>query len=202
MKKFLAVAALVAAACFATSAHAAPVLVTKVLQWRHQFGTAPNGAFQDSSYFSFNSSGTGPAATIDTSAAFTLPGRAFPITAIQVGADSALVFQFSFGPTNSQGSTGGCDSATVTLQGSLNGGETWVGAPAIDILQIGSSACFERTWNSTTNASAPATATNVTMGYYPVYRILVKDFTGSTGQFKGQVRYVVDQGASPVPVGP
>lgn len=148
----------------------------------------------DSLVATWNSSGSGPALVSDTTVAFSIPGWAHQQTAVQVAADSLKLFQVQLYPAGEGYAAGtgfAADSFDVVLQGSFNGVD-WAAAPAIDILEIGSTNQFERTWNTTTSASAPATATNVTMGYYPLFRLIFKDFTGTTGPFRARARYVAE----------
>lgn len=186
----LALAALVVAGLSA-AAEAAPVWATKILPIRNS-QAAYQATRWDTLYFSRNSAGTEAAALSDTTAAFTLENRAHTSSAINVGTDSLLLMRVKIMPTTAAGTTAAADSFTVQMLGSMNG-EDYVAGPAIDILEIATSNCFERTFNSTYCASAPATATNVTMGYYKMFKIVVKDFTGTTGQFQVAVDWLYDE---------
>jgi len=193
MKRLLraAIPLLVLMACVVGNASAFPMLSDPIpVSFRYFNSTTPAGF--DSAYAAWNSSGTQAALVADTTAWFTLPGLA--VANFPAYADSIPLLQMILRPGPTSLSVCAADSFTFTLQGSLDGASVAMSAPAIDILELGTSNSFGRLWNSTRlGAFNGVTATNVNMYGFPFYRVIVKDFTGTTGHFQMEVRYWLDR---------
>lgn len=141
----------------------------------------------DSAYSTWNSSGAQPALVTDSSAWFALPRLSVPN--FPVFADSIPLLQMLYLPVVGTPAAA-ADSFNFVLQGSLDGVNVAMSAPAVDILELGTGNGFSRLWNSTRlGAFNGVTATNVNMYGFPFYRILIKDFTGTLGMFQLYIRY-------------
>lgn len=201
MKRFVRAVVLPLAliACSAGVAGAFPRLSPPTpVPFRHFNTTSARGATvnvspSDSSYATWNSSAAQPALASDTTAWFTLPRFTFPNQTLAF-ADSIPLLEMSLLPAVGP-STVAADSFNFVLQGSLDGYNVAMSAPAFDMLELGTSNTFGRLWNSTRlGAYNGVTATNVNMFGFPFYRVIVKDFTGTTGQFQFNERHWQDDG--------
>ena len=146
--------------------------------------------WNDSLWVTHNSSNTQAALVADTTAWFSLDDRGF--APYVLGADSLSLLAVYVTPTYGQGSSPAADSFTVTLQGSFNGVDVAAGV-ATDVVELGSSNCFWKPF-AWTRGSTAATLTNVNMGMFPLYRVILKDFTGTTGQFEVGAAFWKDVG--------
>lgn len=149
--------------------------------------------YNDSLWVTWNSAAAQPALVADTTAWFTLPDRGF--APYVLGADSLSLLNIYVAPDYSQGSSPAFDTLTATLQGSFNGVDVAAGV-AVDIMELGTSNCLWKAFNWTRGSTA-ATLTNVNIGMFPKYRIIVKDFTGTSGQFTVGASYWKDVGGEP-----
>lgn len=127
-------------------------------------------------------------ALTDTTTSFILPDRAY--TPFVLGADSLALMDVELVGVSGLTNTPSADTAYFTLQGSVNG-SSWVSGPQVAVLAAGGGTQFvSRAFTTTRTGGAPATATNATMGFYPIYRfITVHD---ATGPFQIKVRYWKD----------
>lgn len=191
MKRFLAWAALAACAlCLAVPSWAG--LTDIQLKFRESSlaisQANPNGnPYADSSFFSWNGSAS------ETTATFTLPNLSRQLSSQTGGSgvDSTLLMRIWFAGTSIKGSTTGADNLGIVLQGSFNG-EDWVPSPTIGVGEINSQNVFEQrvAWNQL--AAAATTPSFLTMGAYPIFRIIFTGSSAFTGQFIAGVRYWKD----------
>lgn len=151
-------------------------------------GTSVPVHYVDSTSFYHNSSAGQAALVADTSAWFSLPDRAF--APFVLGADSLSLLGVSVRPTYFRSNAVAADSFGLTLQASFNGIDVVAGVLA-DVVEVGSSNCFWKTYQWTRGATA-ATTTNLNIGMFPLYRVIVTDFTGTTGDFELGVSYWKD----------
>lgn len=202
MKRFLRAVALVAIALAAivSTGTAYPYLRTVPLQYRVT-GTGYRGSL-----------GVGTLSYADTLVRHSASGQRFDtlyvhlsdfyggghdVSATQaLATDSTMLFTVWAVPLASSPTAVVGDSAYMTLAGCLSGGPQgstaqfasatadWVSAPLIALLGCGSNAAvFANTWN-TNWIDPPATATNITMGQYQDYRLIISgDYTGSYQYF-------------------
>ena len=152
----------------------------------NQFGaTTVPVHYIDSTTTFFNSSAGQAALVADTTVWFAVPNRGF--APYVLGADSLSLFDVHFRPSYFRNNASGADSVQFTLQGSFNGIDLGAGVAA-DVVELGSSNSFHKPYNWTRGSTA-ATLTNVNMGMFNLYRVIVKDFTGTTGDFELAVSY-------------
>ena len=193
--------------CFATLSSAQtfgafPVLREKTVNFRHfttpatsrntgYLGTTVIVGWNDSLSTFWNSSNTQAALVADTTEWFSLDGLARISNSVTTTAgvnDSLGLFHAILMPDYAQNTVAGADSFQFTLQASFNGIDLQA-APAVDLLELGTSNCFSRAYNAVSNISTAATATNVSLGAYPLFRLIVKDFTGTTGMYAMKIRW-------------
>ena len=116
---------------------------------------------------------------------FSLPDLAF-IRSAAAAADSAPLFSLFIVPEPNSAVTVAADSAYWILGAAIGSGGgwgvagSWVEAPEIGLLEIGTTNQFVNQWNFQFIADTPLTATNVTMGNYDKFRAVIGgDFTGT-----------------------
>jgi hypothetical protein len=148
-------------------------------------GTTVPVHYIDSTSTFFNSSAAQPALVADTTQWFALPDRGF--APYVLGVDSLSLMEVSLRPTYFRNNVSTADSIQFTLQGSFNGIDLGAGVAA-DIVEITSTNSFYKVYNWTRGSTA-ATLTNVNMGMFPLYRVIVKDFTGTQGDYELAVTY-------------
>ena len=171
----------------AGSASAWPFLYTKQIPFRHVGTTYKQNLFSgtagydDSTIVTWNSSAGQAALVADTSVWF--PLERWSVSNFPVFADSIPLLTMLFGPAGGLATVASSDSFDFVLQGSLDGNNVAASAPAIDIVELNSKDYYARIWNTTRLGALHTTATNVNMYGFPLYRIIVKDFTGTTGSF-------------------
>ena len=144
--------------------------------------------YVDSTTFFHNSSAGQAALVADTTAPFYLSDRGF--APFVLGADSLSLLSVSVRPSYFRGNGVAADSIGLTLQGSFNGVD-WAAGVLADVVEVGTSNQFHKTYQWTRGSTA-ATTTNVNIGMFPIYRVIVVDFTGTTGDFEVAYSYWKD----------
>ena len=176
MKRVFALALTLALVCSATASHADIYRAWKQLTFRTNTAATAIGAL-DSVYKNH----TG--AISDTTAPFTLDGIAW--TPNYTAVDSIQMFDalqtFSTTPT----ATAAVVSTGFTLQGSADGGTTWdsgVNTVQGELLNGAGLVCHKSyRWNVAGGAT-PAATTNVEIGIYPLYRLILINNSGNVGK--------------------
>jgi hypothetical protein len=181
MKKFLALATLLALVCVSTAANADVYRAWKSVGFRNTSATVAGPI--DSSFKSH----TG--AVADTSQPFTLEGLAF--VGYPLGADSLSLFDVFCNVTSGATSTAAAVSAGFVLQGSVDG-VTWdagVSAVVSENLNGAGLAMYKGYHTTRLGAVTVAQTTNLEIGVYPLYRLIVTQNSGNVGKFWLNISY-------------
>ena len=184
MKKFLALAALLALICVSTSANADIYRAWKSVGFRNSLGTgAAAPAYLDSSFKSH----TG--AVADTTQPFSLEGLSF--VNFPLGADSLSLFDVFCSATSGPTSTAAMVSATFLIQGSVDG-LTWDPGVAAIVSESANGAglsIYKGYHTTRLGAVTVAATTNLEIGIYPMYRLIITQNSSNVGKFWCNISY-------------